>query len=1347
MTLLLCVWHLGSQVVFAQSADVTIPAASRDTAVFASTVNTHAFFPQIDETPIRLQTPPENPLRKPFPGALKSDASVGKVTTEAAVPVSGVKFPGLSMNGWYPADPDIAVGPSHIVEVVNSSVAIFDKLGVNTFTQTFATMFAGLAETGNLFDPKVIYDRYNNRFVLVVIEKQTSPKISKLLVAVSDDADPNGVWHRYRFESAVTVATEECWLDYPGFGYNQDGYVFSGNLFTFVGNQWRSASTIVVPSAALLAGSPASATTFTDNQIYTIQYSKMQGGVSSQVYGIGSFNNSTFKMTVVRGITTTPTVTTRLIGVGAWVDPPSTAASTNGQTMDGGDGRLYSALWNGGKLVTSHAVNVNGRVGVRWYEIDTNGWPTSGTNPTLAQSGDIAEAGKDFTYGTILRNTAGSIGVVFSHHSTTNTASMMVAGRILTDALGTIGTPLTLATSLGANYTFGRWGDYLGIDSDPTADGIFWAVGMTVGSDNQWRTHIQSFVLEAVATVLSVTLNPTTINDGATSTGTVTLTRAAPAGGRILNLSSDTAGITVPATVTVAAGTLSSTFTVQTIAVSSSTSATITATYAGTTKSASLTVVPSTLSSVSLSAPTVVGGNQVRLTVVLIAPAPAGGTIVQLSSSAPEVLPVPITIAVPTGATTVDTLITTGAVVADTPAVVTVTLESHVKTASTIVKAPTLTGLVLAKPSITGGGIVSLRVQLDGIAPSGGAVVTLSSSDVNGATLPASVNILAGATNANVDVSTSAVRIDTPVVITGVFNAVSKSTTITVLSPVPTSLTLAPNVITGSASSTGMLILSGKAPVGGMVVSLSSSQTFASVPVTVSVAAGNSSASFIVSTTAIPASSSAVITATVGVASVNGTLTVKGPTPLTLVVSPLSIVGGKTASAVITLNVAAPAGGLNVALSSTFPAATVPASVFIPAGVTKVLFTVTSTAVPVTVSGSLQATLNGATISTTISVTSPVLKSVTFTPASVAGGLVCTGTVTLQSVAPVGGTTVTLTSANPLVVVPTAVVVPAGLSSVAFTATTSRTPTDTPVSVKASFGAFTASVTLTVLSPRIVSFLFSTSSPMGGTTVTGTVKLTTKAPAGGVTVAISNGLPGIISPSTVFIGEGFDLATFVATVPTTIIDTVVPWKATLTGAFKTYTMTIKAAQLRSVAISPISVTGGLAMVGKITLTGIAPLGGLSVLLSSANPILVNVPVTVTVPSGASGASFAITTIPVAVDETVVITASFNGLTKSATGKLLVPTVTSFALSAAVVKGGNVLSGRVYVSGAAPAGGFTVALTSGSTDVTLPATVLIPEGAKTVAFSITTRAVLAPNVVTLNAVTGLVSKSVTLTVNP
>lgn len=90
----------------------------------------------------------------------------------------------------------------------------------------------------------------------------------------------------------------------------------------------------------------------------------------------------------------------------------------------------------------------------------------------------------------------------------------------------------------------------------------------------------------------SMTLNPTSVTGGASSTGTVTLSGAAPSGGIVVSLSSSASTATVPANVTVAAGATSGTFTVNTSAVTVSTPVTITSSYAGTTKTAALTLNP-----------------------------------------------------------------------------------------------------------------------------------------------------------------------------------------------------------------------------------------------------------------------------------------------------------------------------------------------------------------------------------------------------------------------------------------------------------------------------------------------------------------------------------------------------------------------------------------------------------------------------------------------------------------------------------------------------------------------------------------------------------------------------------
>src|SRR6267142_3354546 len=112
----------------------------------------------------------------------------------------------------------------------------------------------------------------------------------------------------------------------------------------------------------------------------------------------------------------------------------------------------------------------------------------------------------------------------------------------------------------------------------------------------------------------SLSLNPTSITGGNSSTGTVTLSGPAPAGGAQVALSSsNAAAASVPSSVTVAAGATSAIFTVSTTAVASQTAVTISATYSGVTKSASLTVKPAppppvTLASLALNPSSVVGG-------------------------------------------------------------------------------------------------------------------------------------------------------------------------------------------------------------------------------------------------------------------------------------------------------------------------------------------------------------------------------------------------------------------------------------------------------------------------------------------------------------------------------------------------------------------------------------------------------------------------------------------------------------------------------------------------------------------------------------------------------------------
>jgi uncharacterized repeat protein (TIGR03803 family) len=93
---------------------------------------------------------------------------------------------------------------------------------------------------------------------------------------------------------------------------------------------------------------------------------------------------------------------------------------------------------------------------------------------------------------------------------------------------------------------------------------------------------------------------------------------------------------------------------------------------------------------------------------------------------------------------------------------------------------PTLTGLTLTPSGVVGGQSSTGRVTLGGPAPSGGAIVALSSSSSLVASVPATVKVPGGATSASFVVSTKRVNRTKTATITASYNSSSVSTTLTV---------------------------------------------------------------------------------------------------------------------------------------------------------------------------------------------------------------------------------------------------------------------------------------------------------------------------------------------------------------------------------------------------------------------------------------------------------------------------------------------------------------------------------------------------------------------------------------
>jgi hypothetical protein len=160
--------------------------------------------------------------------------------------------------------------------------------------------------------------------------------------------------------------------------------------------------------------------------------------------------------------------------------------------------------------------------------------------------------------------------------------------------------------------------------------------------------------------LMSVTASPNPVAAGATCTGTVTISQPAPTGGWTVNLSSSSSYVGLPASVTVAAGSMSATFPIATTNYSSNYEATITGKDSVSTQSTNLTVDSLYIASLALSPSTVANGTSSTGTVTLSGPAPAGGWTIQLVSSEPEDASVPASITIPAGATAGTFSVTTG---------------------------------------------------------------------------------------------------------------------------------------------------------------------------------------------------------------------------------------------------------------------------------------------------------------------------------------------------------------------------------------------------------------------------------------------------------------------------------------------------------------------------------------------------------------------------------------------------------------------------------------------------------------------------------------------------------------
>ena len=857
-------------------------------------------------------------------------------------------------------------------------------------------------------------------------------------------------------------------------------------------------------------------------------------------------------------------------------------------------------------------------------------------------------------------------------------------------------------------------------------------------------TYVWELVAIGTPWISSVTLTPNEVVGGTSSSGQITLATPAPTGGLTVNLSSSDPSTTVPASVTVPAGATTATFAITTIPVTPGVSVTISAQVRKSVCTATLTVDGPTPQAMTLNPTTLYGGQTSSGLLTLTGPAPTAGLVVAMSSNDPSAAP-PTTVTVPGGASSVSFVVATFPVTAKTKPIITATANGSEMTADLTVEPPVPLSVTASPSPVAGGNPVLGTVTLTGAASTGGVVVSLNTTN-SAAKPPISVTVPAGSATATFSITTVPVTEAVTATISASIGLASVNTKLTVTPPDVLAISCSPSTVPGGSSSTGTVTMTGPAPAGGTVVEVSSDSSYLNVPGLLSIPAGSTSTTFTIGTTSPSVTTNATITAYALGPKVTCVLTVRAPSPTSLSLAPSTVVGGLGSVGTVTLNGQAGKGGLVVALKSSSPSASTPASVTVPQGANLATFNIATSSVSSGVSVTITASTPDSSAAATLALTPPVPVSLSFSPSSVIGGATATGTVTIDVAAPSGGAVVNLASNTSGVSVPASVTVPAGSTTATFSATTSVVSSQTNATVTASVGSVSVTGTLTMNPASLVGITISPTAVPAGESALGTVTLNGITGPGGITVVLSGNSTSCSVPASILVPAGASSATFTIQTSSVAKPATATISATLGSITKSASLTINTATLLGISLNPTTIAGGTSSTGTAVLTSAAGTGGVTVKLASSTKSA-SVPASVSIAAGKSSAMFTVKTVSVAAQTQAVISGSVGSVTESATLTIAPPSLDTITLKPTAVVGPAASTGTVTLTGPAPAGGLTVSLSSNVSAATVPATVTVPAGAAHAGFTVKTSTVGTPTTAQISAAVNGTGINASLTVNP
>ncbi|HEX9443085.1 MAG TPA: hypothetical protein VGA73_03155 [Candidatus Binatia bacterium] len=430
-------------------------------------------------------------------------------------------FEGMAFStsgGATPPDTHAATGADHIVEIVNSSLAIYNRAtGALISQQSLADFFAAVKISDCIVEVAVGYDELARRFIVGALDIPERcgldpPERTGLLYAVSDAADPTAGFsemHSIDMDEPgkFNCAGERVGGDFNKVGWNADAHVFTINMYNFSETCFDHVAIVTIDKSTVLDADPTTLSFFHNDRSgfghFTMVPAAMHGSVTGDplwfVEEAGFANGKMIRVVkMTNPLSAAPVFADKDVTVAAYGLPPSATQSGSPTLINTLDSRILSVDWRSDRLLAAHNVGRSGAAHARWYEFNT-----FGASPSLAQQGGIEPGAAVHTYyPSVAISGSGAVGMTFLQSSDAEFMSMYVTGRLLSDPSGAMQTPALAKAGAGVYQPLDcvspcRAGDYSGVTADPNFTNRFCAANEYAPADgvNDWKTWIACFTM------------------------------------------------------------------------------------------------------------------------------------------------------------------------------------------------------------------------------------------------------------------------------------------------------------------------------------------------------------------------------------------------------------------------------------------------------------------------------------------------------------------------------------------------------------------------------------------------------------------------------------------------------------------------------------------------------------------------------------------------------------------------------------------------------------------------------------------------------------------------------------